>query len=390
MRDIPTQLVQPAEDIPPGFASLSQGVFHASTILFPDVASFLRRSEQAAEGYSYGQNGTPTTYALALKIAELEGGGQTTLVPSGLAAIVLVNSTVLTAGGHVLLPESVYGPTLSTTQALFGKWGVECSLYPGAIGDGIRSHFRPNTQLVWTESPGSHTLDMQDIPAIVQAAHAHGIRVAMDNTWATPLGFRPLDVGVDYAVQALTKYVGGHSDLMMGAVTVRSEAHYTALRNMAELLGYYVSPDECFLALRGLPTLALRMERHFQSALRIAQWLQQQPAVATVHYPPLASDPGHALWRRDYRMGSGLLSFTLRDADLQRLEALVAALKLFKLGNSWGGVHSLIAVAPLRTAHPAWVVRLHVGLEDATELVEDLSKALGQAMEGVLARALTR
>jgi cystathionine beta-lyase len=381
MQTIATQLVQPAQDIPPGFASLSQGVFHASTILFPDLPSFLSRSAQAAEGYSYGQNGSPTTYALANKIAELEGGGQTVLVPSGLAAIVLVNSAVLTAGGHVLLPEAVYGPTLDTTQALFCKWGVECTLYPGDIGADISSLIKPNTQLVWTESPGSHTLDMQDIPAIVQAAHAKGVLVAMDNTWASPLGFRPLDVGVDFSVQALTKYVGGHSDLMMGAVSVRDEGQYAALRNMAEMLGYYVSPDECFLALRGLPTLALRMERHFSSALRIAQCLEQHPAVASVHYPPLASDPGHALWRRDYQLGSGLLSFTLHADGLEPIESLVDALKLFKLGNSWGGVHSLVAVAPLRRAKAGWIVRLHVGLEDPGELLADLSQALGRVRD---------
>lgn len=377
MPSIATALVQPAHDIPPGFASLSPGVFHASTILFPDVASFLDRGAQAAEGYSYGQNGTPTHYALAHKLAELEGGGRTALVPSGLAAAVLVNSSVLSAGSHVLLPEAVYGPTLDATQALFGKWGVKCTVYPSAMGAGIRDLFEPTTQLVWTESPGSNTLEMQDIPAIVEAAHAHGVLVAMDNTWASPLGFRPLEVGVDFSVQALTKYVGGHSDLLMGAVTVRGDARYTVLRDTAELLGYYVSPDECFLALRGLPTLALRLERHFASALRIAQWLEQHPAIAQVHYPPLASDPGHPLWKRDYQLGSGMLSFTLRSTGLEAIEAFVAALKLFRLGNSWGGVHSLVAVAPLRKADAGWLVRLHVGVEDAGDLLGDLAQALG-------------
>ncbi|MES2951320.1 MAG: PLP-dependent transferase [Pseudomonadota bacterium] len=376
VREAATQLLQPAQDIPTGFASLSQGVYHASSILFPDLDAFLSRGTQAAEGYSYGQNGTPTQYALAHKLAELEGGGQTVLVPSGLAAVVLVNSAVLSPGGHVLLPEAAYGPTLDSTQALFGKWGVQCTLYPDAIGSGIRNMLQPHTQLVWTESPGSHVLEMQDIPAIVEAAHGQGVAVAMDNTWASPLGFRPLDAGVDFSVQAVTKYASGHSDLLMGSVCVRDAQRYTLLRNTAELLGYYVSPDDCFLALRGLPTLALRMERHFASALRIAQWLEQHPAVARIHYPPLASDPGHHLWKRDYLLGSGLLSFTLRAAGLEPIKAFVASLKLFKLGNSWGGVHSLVAVAPLRTTEAGWLIRLHVGVEDAGELLDDLSQAL--------------
>lgn len=379
MHDITTRLVQPSEDIPEGFASLSQGVFHASTILFPDVASFLQRQAQTHDGYSYGKNGTPTYYALASKLAELEGGGKTALVPSGLAAVVLVNSAVLSAGDHVLLPEGIYGSTLDTTRRLFGKRGVQYNLYRDDIGAGISTLIAPNTKLVWTESPGSNTLEMQDVPAIVSAAHARGVLVAMDNTWATPLGFRPLDSGVDFSVQALTKYVGGHSDLMMGAVTTRDDARSKALRESAELLGYYVSPDECFLALRGLPTLPLRLERHFASALHIAHWLEGQPAVARVNYPPLESSPWHALWKRDYKLGSGMLSFVLKLSGLETIERFVEALKLFRLGNSWGGIHSLVAVIPLAAgkmaAEAEWLVRLHVGIEDPMDLVDDLQRA---------------
>ena len=376
MANIATELLQPAEHIPPGFASLSQGIFHASTILFPDVASFLDRQAQAGAGYSYGQNGTPTHYALAEKLSQLEGGGHTVLVPSGLAAIMLVSSCVLTAGDHVLLPESVYGPTRHVTRELFGKWGVRCSAYPNDIGAGIAQWCEARTRLVWVESPASNTLEMQDVPAIVQAAHAHGALVAMDNTWATPIGFRPLDHGVDFSIQALTKYVGGHSDLLMGAVATRDPQRYRQLRETAELLGYYVSSDECFLALRGLPTLALRLERHFASALRIARALEGHPALASLHYPPLPSDPGHALWQRDFKSGSGLLSFTLRDQRLATIEAFVAALRYFRLGNSWGAVHSLVAVAPLQAPRQGWLIRLHVGLEDADDLLSDVQQAL--------------
>jgi cystathionine beta-lyase len=383
MTDISTRLLQPDDSIPDGFASLSHGVFHASTILFPDVASFLQRQSQIHDGYSYGQNGTPTYYALANKLAEFEGGGKTALVPSGLAAAVLVNSAVLSKGDHVLLPEGIYGPTLEATRILFGKWGVQFTIYPNDIGSGITGLFTPATRLVWIESPASNTLEMQDVPAIVASARAHGLLVAMDNTWATPLGFRPLDVGVDFSVQALTKYVGGHSDLMMGAVTTRNDVHYKLLRDTAELLGYYVSPDECFLALRGLPTMPLRLERHFCSALRVARWLECHPAVAKVNYPPLESSPWHALWKRDYQFGSGMLSFVLKELGLRDVERFVGALKLFRLGNSWGGIHSLVAVMPARqehgierTAKTEWLIRLHVGIEDARDLVDDLMQAI--------------
>ncbi|MFZ6873701.1 trans-sulfuration enzyme family protein [Undibacterium sp. Di27W] len=376
MTDINTTVVQAAKDIPAGFASLSQGVFHASTIVFPDVASFLHRQAQAHTGYSYGQNGTPTHYALANKLSELEGGGYTALVPSGLAAIVLVNSMLLGAGDHVLLPDSIYGPTLEVTKTLFAKWGVQYTIYPNDIAAGITAFFRDNTRLIWTESPASDSMEMQDIPAIVAAAHARQIKVAMDNTWATALGFRALDVGVDFSIQALTKYVGGHSDLLMGAVSTRDEAGYHALRNTSELLGYYVAPDECFLALRGLPTLALRLERQYASALRIAEFLQTHAEVDQLHYPPLPGDRYHHLWKRDFKMGNGLMSFTLKQNNLAAIENFVAALKIFTLGNSWGGVHSLIAVAPQRQPSTGWLLRLHVGVEHVDDLLEDVAKAL--------------
>ncbi|MFZ6642379.1 trans-sulfuration enzyme family protein [Undibacterium sp. TC4M20W] len=376
MTDISTRLVKPASDIPDGFASLSQGVFHASTIVFPDVASFLHRQAQAHTGYSYGQNGTPTHYALANKLSELEGGGHTVLVPTGLAAAVLVNSMLLGAGDHMLLPDSIYGPTLETTKTLFAKWGVRHSIYPNDIGAGIVDFFEDNTKLVWTESPATNSMEMQDIPTIVAAAHARQIKVVMDNTWATALGFRALDAGVDFSIQALTKYVGGHSDLLMGAVSTRDEASYHALRDTAELLGYYVAPDECFLALRGLPTLALRLEKQYASALRIAEFLQKHAAIAQLNYPPLPGDTYHHLWKRDFKLGNGLLSFSLKQDNLPAIEKFVAALQLFTLGNSWGGVHSLIAVAPQRAPKTGWLLRLHVGVEYVDDLLADLERAL--------------
>lgn len=381
MTDISTTLVKSATDIPEGFASLSQGVFHASTIVFPDVASFLRRQTQAHTGYSYGQNGTPTHYALANKLSELEGGGHTVLVPSGLAAIVLVNSMVLAADDHVLLPDSIYGPTLEVIKVLFAKWAVRHTIYPNDIGAGIAGLFEDNTKLVWTESPSSNSMEMQDIPAIVAVAHARQIKVAMDNTWATALGFRALDVGVDFTVQALTKYVGGHSDLLMGAVSTRDDVAYRALRSTAELLGYYVAADECFMALRGLPTLALRLERQYASALRIAAFLQNHAAIDQLNYPPLPGDAYYPLWKRDFKLGNGLLSFTLKKNSLDAIERLVSTLKLFALGNSWGGVHSLIAVAPQRPPKTGWLVRLHAGVEHVDDLLADLTRGLAALEE---------
>jgi len=379
MIDIATELLQAPTAVPGGFASLSPGVFHASTIVFPDVTSFLGRHKREDVAYSYGQNGTPTHFALAEKLAQLEGGGQTVLVPTGLAAAVMVNSLVLHTGEHVLLPASIYGPTLDATVQLFGKWGIEHTIYPNDAGAGIAAWCKQTTRLVWIESPGSDTMDMQDALAITTAAHAHGALVAMDNTWASPLGFRPLDVGIDFSVQSLTKYVGGHSDLLMGAVSTRDQQLHQRLRDTAELLGYYVSPDECFLALRGLPTMALRMERHFASALHIARRLELHPAVLHVHYPPLASDPGYPLWRRDYKLGSGTLSFELCQPGLEAVEAFVSALRYFKLGNSWGGVHSLVAIAPLRLTQTRWLIRLHVGVEDVEDLLQDLLRGLDAA-----------
>jgi cystathionine beta-lyase len=372
-----TELLQAAKHVPDGFASLSQGVFHASTILYSDLTSFLERDVH--HSYSYGQNGTPTHHALAEKLAQMEGGGATLLVPTGLAAIVLVNSCVLAAGDHVLLPDAVYGPSLAVMEKLFRKWQISCSLY-GGTGD-LAALLRPETRLVWTESPGSNWLEMQDIPAIVKVAHAHGALVAMDNTWATPLGFRPLDAGVDFSVQALTKYVGGHSDLLMGAVTARDDGWIRQLRVTCEELGYYVAPDECFLALRGMATMALRLERHQATALKIAGLLANHPHVAQVMYPPLPGDPGHMLWRRDYTLGGGLLSFTFKEPGIAPVERFVSRLKLFRLGNSWGAVHSLVAVAQRRIPAAgdkdgAWLVRLHAGIEDPDDLLADVRSAL--------------
>jgi cysteine-S-conjugate beta-lyase len=361
-----------------GWRSLAPAVHRGSTVLFRDVHAFLARDTELFDGYSYGQNGSPTTYELAGRIARLEGGGRTVLAPTGLAAAVLVNAATLRAGDHVLLPDCLYGPTREATLRLFGSWGICTSSYPASIGAGIAELLRPQTRLVWTESPGSNTFTVQDVPAIAGVTRARGVLCAMDNTWATPLGFRPLDHNVDLSVQALTKYAGGHSDLLMGAVTVRERALYERLRRTGELLGHYVSPDECALVLRGLGTMALRLKHHGASALAVANWLAAQPAVERVYYPALPTDPGHDLWRRDFRSAAGVLSFLLR-ADYERdVARMVEALRIFQLGASWGGLHSLVAIlkAPqVDSATTRSLVRLHVGLEAEEDLLADLASA---------------
>jgi cystathionine beta-lyase len=381
-----TFLVQPAKTVPAGFESLSPAVYRASTIVFRDVAAFLSRQERLYDGYTYGQNGTPTVFALSEKIADLEGGGRAVLVPSGLAAIALVNAASLENGSHVLLPASAYGPTLETTQALFGKWGIQVSVYDPGLGVEISKLIRENTKLIWVECPGSTIFEMQDVPAIVHVAHERGVAVAMDNTWATPLGFRPLDHEVDYSIQALTKYAGGHSDLLMGSVTVRNERRYRLLRDVCERLGYCVSSDDCFLVLRGMGTLALRLERQSRSALQIARWLSEQPQIDRLFYPPLPTDPGHELWKRDFAVGGSILSFIFRDPDITVTERFVDALRLFRLGASWGGIHSLVAILPFARHLPqhqasdrkSLITRLHVGVEDPGDLIGDLAGAFAR------------
>lgn len=365
------------------FLSLSPPVFRGSTVLFDDLKSFLDRHSQFYDGYSYGQAGTPTYYELAGRIAALEGQGKAVLTPTGMAAVALVNAAVLQAGDHVLVPEGSYGSSLDAMRHFFSKWQVSHSVYPHDTGSRIIDHLRPNTRLVWIESPSSFLYEVQDVAAIAAAAHAHGARVAMDNSWATPLGFKPLAHGIDFSVQSLTKYVNGHSDVLMGSVATADVALYKTLRDTAEHLGYCVSNDDCFLMMRGLATLELRLAHQSESGMAVAQWLTQQAAVDEVYYPPLPSHRTHALWKAQYRCGNGLMSFTFKTEGLPPVERFANALARFKIGAGWGGTDSLVAAyPPSNTERPSpnplnrWLVRLHVGLEPVDELIADLSHAL--------------
>jgi cystathionine beta-lyase len=379
-----TKLIHSSAKVPGGFRALSIPVERASTVVFPDCDSAVGGWDVEADGYTYGIHGTPTVLALAGRIAELEGGARTLLVPSGLAALTLVDMAMLSAGSHVLIPENVYVPNRLLAVKLLWRFGVEASFYPADAGANVAEHFRPNTHLIWVESPGSITMEVQDVPAIAAAAHAHGVIVAMDNTWAAGVLFKAFEHGVDISVQALTKYVGGHSDLLMGSVTVRDAALLERLGETRARMGLAVSPDECSLALRGLQTLAVRLRHAEASALTIAKWISARPEVKTVLHPGLESCPGHVIWKRDFSGASGLFSFVFRqEFSGAEVRAFVDALDLFEIGYSWAGTTSLAVTYNLnhsRSASPYGdrLVRLSIGMEDTDDLIADLKQALAR------------
>jgi cystathionine beta-lyase len=355
-------------------------IHRASTILFPSVAAY--ESARTHHGVTYGRAGTPTTFAFEEAVAALEQGHRAIAVASGKAAINLTLAALLQQGDHLLMVDTAYAPTRHFCDRTLKRYGVSTTYYDPAVGAGIAELFRPETRLVFMEAPGSLTFEMQDVPAIAAAARARGIVTVMDNTWATPLLFKPLAHGVDVSVQAVTKYIGGHSDLMMGVVASNAAIH-DRLRHQIYEFGSPASPEDCWLALRGLRTLAARLERHERSALRIAEWLAEQPEIERVLYPALATDPGHALWKRDFKGASGLFGVVLRPVAKSAIAAMVDGLELFGIGASWGGYESLCVVAHPETARTVtpWTatgrtLRLHIGLEDADDLLADLSAGL--------------
>lgn len=365
------------------YASLSPAVWRGSTVVFDSIADFAARKHRQPDGYSYGVTGTPTARLLEDRIAELENGKHCVITPSGAAALTMVVLAYVRAGDHVLLSAASYG----SLAALADKWlvnlGVEVEYYPPQAGADIEALIRPNTRLICLESPGSLTMEMCDVPAIAAVARRHGVLTMMDNTWASPLGFRPLDHGVDFSIEAATKFFSGHSDVLMGSVATTDSAHYAVLREAQSTLGLQVSPDDCFLVLRGLETFPLRLQAQGESTYRIASWLAQQPLVERVWYPPLASDPGHALWQRDYRSKGCLFSLQLVQAEEAAFHAFFDALTQFSIGASWGGVHSLAAFYPaelqrarLCPATDRPLIRLAIGLEDGDLLQADLQAAL--------------
>jgi cystathionine beta-lyase len=353
-------------------------VYHASTVVYPTADDFFAHRGR----YQYGRRGTPTSEGLTDAVAEIEGGAGAVLAPSGLAAITTALLAVVASGDHLLVSDSVYGPTRAFCNGMLRRLGVETTYYDPLIGGGIAALMRPNTRAVFTESPGSLTFEVQDIPAIAAVAHAQGACVLMDNTWATPLFFRAHEHGVDLSIQAGTKFLSGHSDVMIGTISANEE-WWPKLSERHGLLGQHVGPDDVYLALRGLRTLAVRLARHQESGLRVAAFLAARPEVARVLHAALPSDPGHALWRRDFTGACGLFAVELRPRSDTALRAFLDSLRLFAMGYSWGGFESLCIAfdaKPLRSPG-AWnpigpTLRIHVGLEDAEDLVADLARAL--------------
>ena len=349
-------------------------IYRGSTVIFPTVAA-LEANDQA---FTYGRLGTPTVRALEEAIAELEGGYRTLLTPSGLSAIATSLLAFLAAGDELLIVDSVYRPARRFCDNVLNRLGVTITYYDPRIGADIARLITKKTKVVFTESPGSQTFEVQDVPAIAKAGHAAGAVVILDNTWATPLYFKPFAHGADVSIQAATKYIGGHADIMLGAVTM-NERSSAAIAKTHEDLGLCTGPEDVYLGLRGLRSLGVRLERHQRSALEIARWLAERPEVARVIHPGLPSDSGHALWKRDFTGASGLFSIVLKPASHESLAAMLDGLELFGMGYSWGGFESLILPFDPRAYRTAttWqaegpAVRLHIGLEDVDDLKADL------------------
>ena len=360
------------------FGAVNTPVYRASTILYRDLASL----EAGNTAYRYGRLGTPSSSSFEDAANELEGGARTIVAPSGLGAIALAIQAVCGAGDHLLMVDSCYHPTRLLCDRTLKRFGIETTYYDPLIGAGIEKLMKLNTRAVFCESPGSLTFEVQDVPAIAAVAHKHGASVLLDNTWATPVYFNAFDHGVDLSIQAATKYVGGHADVMIGYVAA-NESHRERLESAHHDLGLYASGDDCYLALRGLRTMPVRLARHQESGLKLAHWLAKHPAVERVLHPALETDPGHALWKRDCKGATGLFGVVMKDTPHSRFAAFMDSLKLFGMGYSWGGYESLIVPSKIhRSAAPfdakGRVVRIHAGLEDADDLIADLDQALAK------------
>ena len=387
-KDWKTRLIHSDIRVPEGFRSLTTPVYRGSTVLFPNVAAATDQWDQYKVGYSYGLYGTPTALELAAEICALEKGHRTFLAPGGQAAIALINMALLKAGDHVLWPESVYLPNRRLAMRVLRRFGVEAGFYDPAIGSGIASLLRPNTRLVWCESPGSITMEVQDVPAIVKAAHAAGVLVALDNTWSAGVYFDALAHGVDVTMQALTKYIGGHSDLLLGSVTLPDDSLMENFGDTQHLLGMGVSPDDCSLALRGMKTMAVRLDVIEKSALELAKWLPQRPEVERVLHPALSACPGHEIWKRDFTGSSGVFSIVFQPPfTKEQVRRFVDELELFEIGFSWGGVTSLAMAYEFhaqakRPDYGNRIVRLNIGLESIDDLKSDLERSLNGMSQG--------
>jgi cystathionine beta-lyase len=376
---VDTRLVTGGRDPFSHHGFVNPPVYHGSTVLYRTAADhFAHRGR-----YTYGRRGSPTTEALELAIREIEGPNcaGVSLMPSGLSAVSAALMAVASAGDHVLMTDNVYRPARNFCNTVLKRMGVETTYFDPLIGAAIADLIRPNTRAVYLECPGSQSFEMQDVPAIAAAAKAKGAAVLIDNTWASPLFFRPLDRGVDLSIQAGTKYIVGHSDVMLGTVSANA-ALLPKLKEFVAQAGLCVGPDDVYLSLRGLRTMSVRLRRHHESGLNMARWFEQRPEVLRVMHPGLESDPGHALWRRDFSGATGLFGVVLKPAPQEAVFAFLDSLTLFGMGASWGGFESLVTyfdASAYRTA-TKWnpggpTLRFHIGLEDLEDLKSDLDRA---------------
>jgi cystathionine beta-lyase len=376
-----SKLIHPSAHAPANFRSLAMPTYRGSTVVFERQADVSDDWRQTEHGYSYGLYGTPTVLELGARIAEIEGAQHSFVVPGGQAAISLIYLAFCKTGTHALVPVTAYGPNRELAAGLLKRLGITVEAYDPLIGAGIANLIRENTALIWVESPGSVTMEIQDVPVIVAAAHARNVPVALDNTYAAGVLFDAFTHGVDVSMQALTKYVGGHSDLLLGTVSVADAVAYEAIGPIYKQLGMAVSPDDCSLALRGLQTLGVRLERLEKTALDVAGWLAKHPNIKTVLHPALQSCPGHEHWQRDFTGSSSIFSIVFADRfTAGQVAAFADRLRLFKIGFSWGGVTSLVMVYPTLDrpgkSYRGRLVRLNVGLEESADLIADLTRAL--------------
>ena len=379
-----TKLIHTEAKIPEGYHSLASPTFRGSTTVFPSASAVNDTWDQWQVGYTYGLYGTPTVLELAARVCELESGKRTILTPGGQAAISLINLALLQSGDHMLIPASIYYPNRKLATRLLSRFGIATDFYDPAVGADIGLLIQKNTKLVWCESPGSITMEVQDLPAIVAAAHEKNVRVVLDNTWSAGILLDAFAHGVDITMQAITKYIGGHSDLLLGSITVRDDGLYQRIGSAQQVIGCAVSPDDCSLALRGLQTLGVRLSAIETSGLSIAKWLSSRPEVESVLHPALPTCPGHEFWKRDFLGSSGVFSVVFMPGPTQQqVHAFVDALKLFQVGYSWGGVASLavaynIGRIPGRPPYEHRIVRLNIGLEATDDLIADLQQALAK------------
>lgn len=357
-------------------------IFRTSTVIFPNLTAYEKRRDAGFKSVVYGLHGTPTTFAFEDTVARIEGGYQAVALPNGLAAIVgTLLALTRNGGGHLLVTDGVYAPARNFCERQLRPRGVDIEYYDPLIGAGIAAKLRPDTIALYCESPSSLSFEIQDIPAMAAAAHARDIPVVMDNTWGTPYFFQSFQHGVDISIQAATKYIAGHSDVMMGVI-ITNERYWQQVRETVKDYGYGVSPEDCYLALRGIRTMGVRLKQQMANAIEVARFLETRAEVSRVLYPALESHPGHALWKRDFRGAASLFSFVLKPVGDTAVKAFVDTLKLFGIGSSWGGYESLVNVAhtdKLRTA-TGWkpegpMIRLHIGLESPQDLIADLDGA---------------